>query len=115
MAGMRTIRGRGVDTLYLGRSMLFKIFLLVGVVIISAVFIWYTFRVIDTLQKDTRSQVERYVRLWQLAANSNMSGSELQFIFDEIIVKANFPVIVLNSDREPIHYRNVPGVLPGHD
>jgi len=56
--------------------------------------------------------VEKYVRLWQLAANSPDSGGELQFIFDEIIVKARFPIIVLNSDKEPVYWRNVPGIEP---
>ena len=102
-----------VDSLYIGKSTIFKIFLLGGVVIISAVFIWYTFDVIDALKKDTRSQVEKYVKLWQLAANSNLSGTELQFIFDEVIVKANFPIVVLDGNRIPIHSRNVEDVTPG--
>ena len=63
-------------------DLIFKIFLLGGVVVISALFIWYTFDVIDKLKEDTRSQVEKYVKLWQLAANSNLSSSELQFIFE---------------------------------
>jgi len=113
MAERKNSGRRTVDSLYLGKSTAFKIFLLVGVVILSAVFIWYTFSVIDQLKKDTRSQVEKYVRMWQLAANSNMSGSELQFIFEEIIAKANFPTIVLNGDREPIHFRNVDGTKQG--
>ena len=104
---------RTVDSLYIGKSTLFKIFLLGGVAIISVVFIWYTFNVIEKLKEDTRTQVEKYVRMWQLAANSNMSGAELQFIFDEIIVKANFPIIVLDTDRNPIHYRNIEDVTPG--
>ena len=102
-----------VDSLYIGKSTIFKIFLLVGVVIISALFIWYTFDVIDALKKDTRSQVEKVVKFWQLAVNSNLSGTELQFIFDEIIVKANFPIIVLDEDRNPIQFRNIKNVEQG--
>ena len=105
--------GRSIDSLYVGKSTLLKVFLLGGVALISVVFVWYTFRVIDQLQMDTRSQVERLVRLWQLTANSPTSGEELQFIFDEIIVKANYPIIVLDQDRAPLHWRNVDGVTPG--
>jgi signal transduction histidine kinase len=103
---------RTTTRLYIGASTVFKAFLLVGVAAISVVFIWYTFNVIGKLQTDTRSQVEKYVKLWQLAANSTMSGAELQFIFDEIIVKANFPIIVLDSDRQPLHWRNIEGIAP---
>jgi signal transduction histidine kinase len=106
---------RGPSDLYVGKSTLLKVFLVVGVVVISAVFIWYTFAVIDKLQTDTRDRVEKYVRLWQLAATSppqdeETSGRELQFIFDEIIVKAAFPLIVLNRDKEPVSWRNIAGV-----
>ena len=96
--------------LYVGKSTLFKSFLVVGVLAISALFIWHTLTVIDKLQQDTRDQVEKYVRLWQLAANSPDSGAELQFIFDEIIVKARFPIVVLDKNREPVSWRNISGI-----
>ncbi len=99
--------------LYVGKSTLLKVFLAAGVLAISALFIWHTFDVVDRLQIDTRDQVEKYVRLWQLAANAPASsgqGTELQFIFDEIIVKANFPIVVLDSDRQPVSWRNIPGI-----
>lgn len=101
----------GTSGLYIGKSTLVKLVLLAGVVAISAVFIWYNLNVIETLQKDTRDQVEKYVKLWQLAANSDTSGPELQFIFNEIIVKATFPIVVLDADRTPILWRNVPGIM----
>ncbi|MFQ6009345.1 MAG: hypothetical protein ACE5K8_10405 [Candidatus Zixiibacteriota bacterium] len=103
---------RRTARLYIGKSTVFKAFLLVGVIAVSAVFIWYTFNVIGKLQTDTRSQVDKYVKMWQLAANSPMSGAELQFVFDEIIVKANFPIIVLDAERQPIHWRNIAGIAP---
>ncbi|MBU8933729.1 MAG: HAMP domain-containing histidine kinase [candidate division Zixibacteria bacterium] len=101
-----------VDRLYIGKSTFFKVFLLLGVAIISVIFIWYTLEVIEQLKIGTRSQVDKYVKMWQMAANSPTSGQELQFIFDEIIVKADFPIIVLDGDNEPIHWRNIDGVSP---
>ncbi len=98
---------QSADRLYISKATIFKLFLLIGIAAISAIFVWYTFNVIEQLKEDTRSQVDKYVKMWQLAANSPTSGQELQFIFDEIIVKATFPIIVLNENREPIHWRNV--------
>ena len=46
------IKRKAVDSLYVGKSTIFKIFLLGGVAIISALFIWYTFDVIDELKED---------------------------------------------------------------
>ncbi len=97
--------------LYINKSTIFKLLLLIGIALISAIFVWYTFNVIDKLKVDMRSQVTKYVKMWQLAANSPSSDSkELQFIFDEIIVKATFPIVVLNQDHQPIHWRNIEGI-----
>jgi len=106
----KTKRRGLTDRLYVGPSTYFKGFLLGGVLIISMVFIWYTFDLIEQLKEGTRSQVEKYVKMWQMAASSSTSGEELQFIFDEVIVKADFPIIVLDAAREPIHWRNIEGV-----
>ena len=101
---------RGLSDLYLGRSALFKVFLVGGVLIISALFIWYTLSVVEQLQRDTRDQVDKYVRLWQLAANSPNSDDALPFIFDEIIVKARFPLVVLDAEKRPVSWRNIPAI-----
>lgn len=109
MAGNLRLLG-GTSDLYVGKSTFLKIFLLGGVALISAVFIFYTFSVIEKLQLDTRDQMEKYIKLWQLAANSPTSGDELQFIFNEIIVKAPFPIVVLDEHREPLYWRNIRGI-----
>lgn len=103
---------RSIDRLYIGKSTVFKSFLVIGVLVISAVFIWYTLDLINELKIDTRAHVEKYVKIWQMAANSPTSGRELQFVFDEIIVKATFPIAVLDADRKPVHWRNIEGVEP---
>lgn len=99
--------------LFINKATMFKVGLLVGVIIISAFFVWYTFTIIQTLQEDARSQVERYVQLWQLAVNSPQSGEDSEivaFIFNEIIVKASFPIVVLDEQQQPVHWRNIPNI-----
>ena len=98
---------RRIDALYIGKSTFLKVFLLGGVAVVSTIFIWYTFDVIGQLQTDTRAQAEKYVRLWQMAANAPATGEALPFVFEEIILKATLPIIVLDANRTPIHWRNV--------
>lgn len=100
------------DRLHIGKSTFFKVFLLAGVAAISGVFIWYTFQVIDELNKNTRSQIDKYVKLWQMVASSPTSSQETQFVFDEIIVKAEFPIIVLDEKGIPVHWRNIDDISP---
>ena len=116
MTALFKARPGRVSELYVGRSTLLKVFLIGGVLAISALFIWYTFDIVDELQNDTRTQVDKYVRLWQLAANLPTTGDEQQclfFIFDEIIVKAQFPIVVLDSDHEPVSWRNIADIPSG--
>jgi len=97
-------------SLSIGKVTIFKLFLLIGIVAISIVFIWYTLDVIKQLEEDARRMVTSYVKLWQLAASETTSGGEVQIIFEEVIKKANFPVIITDMYYEPSSWRNVPGV-----
>ena len=93
----------------IGKTTVFKLFLLIGIVVISIVFIWYSLDVMSQLKADAERMASSYVRLWQLAASENSSGGEVQVIFDEVIKKANFPVIIGSTDDEPVFWRNVAG------
>jgi len=97
--------------LSIGATTLFKLFLLIGIVVISIVFIWYTLDVINQLKNDAEQTVRSYVRLWQLAANENSTGGEIQVIFEEVIKKANFPVIIAGPDGQPVFWRNLNGII----
>ncbi len=94
-----------------GRTTIFKLFLLVGIVAISIVFTWYTLDVVKQLKADAQQMVTSYVRLWQLAANESSTGQEVQVIFEEIIKKANFPVVITGTDGEPAFWRNIDGIV----
>ena len=94
----------------IGKTTIFKLFLLVGIVVISIVFIWYSLDVMSQLKADAERMVTSYVKLWQLAASENSSGGEVQVIFDEVIKKANFPVIIGSVEGEPVFWRNVRGI-----
>ncbi len=82
-----------------------------GIVVISAVFTFYTLNVIGQLKADAQRSVRSYVRLWQLAASESTSGGEVQIIFDEVIKKANFPVVIADLDGNPVFWRNVEGLI----
>lgn len=97
--------------LAIGGTTLFKLFLLIGIVVISIVFIWYTLDVISQLKREGERTAASYVKLWQLAASENSTGGEVQVIFEEIIKKANFPVVIASADNEPIFWRNISGIV----
>ena len=97
--------------LAIGATTLFKLFLLAGIVLISIVFIWYTLDVIEQLKEDAEQMVRSYVNLWQKAASDSTSSGEVQIIFEEVIKKANFPVVIADPEGQPIFWRNVEGII----
>jgi len=94
----------------IGATTVFKLFLIVGLVILSIVFVYYTLDVIGQLKSDAERTANSYVKLWQLAASESTSGGEIQVIFEEVIKKANFPVVITGIDGQPLFWRNVPGI-----
>lgn len=105
------MKNRNDIKISVGRTTVFKLFLLVGIVAISILFTWYTLDVVRQLKADAEQMVTSYVRLWQLAANESSTGQEVQVIFEEVIKKANFPVIITGTDGEPAFWRNISGIV----
>lgn len=89
---------------YLIRSNLVTTFLAFGIVVVVFVFIFYNQTIIAGLENDAARVSRAYARLWQYAASEATSGSEINFIFEEIIKKANFPIIVTSLDGEPMYW-----------
>jgi len=75
-----------------------------GMVIVVSFFIYYNQTIISGLENDAARVSRAYARLWQYAASEATSGSEINFIFEEIIKKANFPIIVTSIEGEPMYW-----------
>lgn len=83
---------------------LFKSFILFGTVAIAALFVIYTQFLIDQLQDNVKRDVRMWAKLWELAGAEDASPRLNAVIFEEIIQKAYFPIIVTNADHEPVSW-----------
>lgn len=88
----------------------FKVFLLAGVGLIGAVFIYYTSDVINDIQHNEAEIAQTYTRIWQLVASDSISGPVTSVLFDEIILKSNFPIVVTDSIGNPLFWKELRGV-----
>ena len=68
------------------------------------IFLYYNQTIISGLQNDAARVSRAYARLWQYAASEATSGTEINFIFEEIIKKATFPIIVTSREGEPMYW-----------
>jgi signal transduction histidine kinase len=85
----------------------FKGFLVLGIVLIAAIFIYYTQDVIGKIKESSRQVLTTYARLWQQAASAPTTGAEIDVIFEEIIQKSDFPIVVTSAEGEPQAWRGV--------
>lgn len=94
--------------------MFFKLFLVAGMVLFVLSFVLYTQNIINGLKADAVRISRVYARLWQLAASDPSSGPEINVIFEEVIQKSNFPIIITDPDNNPQFWKEV-GVPAGAD
>jgi nitrogen-specific signal transduction histidine kinase len=106
---MRTFR---LSTGYAGSSFYFKAFLVFGIVLVGLVFTIYTQLIVSQLRREIAETSRVYARLWQFAASEAATGAEINVIFEEIIEKSNFPIIVTDPQGRPSSWREV-GVAHG--
>jgi signal transduction histidine kinase len=88
-------------------SLFFKLALLFGIIILSFVYVFYSQYVINRLKEDSKRVVTAYARLWSLVASEATTGAEIDLIFDEVIRKSNFPIIVTSADGQPQAWRGI--------
>jgi signal transduction histidine kinase len=109
-----TIRPTRTKSGFVSVSTLFKSFILFGTVAIAALFVIYTQFLIDQLQEYVKRDVRMWAKLWELAGAEESSPRLNAVIFEEIIQKAYFPIIVMTPDREPVLWARIEDV-PDND
>ena len=87
---------------YAEYSLFFKGFMVLGIIIVAFIFIYYTQYVINQLKEDADRVVNAYAKLWQLVASESTTGAEIDLIFEEVIRKSNFPIVVTDSEGKPL-------------
>lgn len=89
---------------------LFKGFIFFGTVAVAALFMVYTQFLIRGLQENVKRDVRMWAKLWELAGAEDSSPRVNAVVFDEIIQKAYFPIIVTDASRKPVLWARIPGV-----
>lgn len=80
--------------------------IVVAAVLVMGMYL-YTDYIEKELSKQNRRVLNAYARLWSLAATRGIGGQELNIIFEEIIQKSTFPMILTTSEGVPIRWRNL--------
>ncbi|MDX1699380.1 MAG: HAMP domain-containing sensor histidine kinase [Melioribacteraceae bacterium] len=82
-----------------------KLFLLILAIIITVGTFYYTQNLVNDLQNSEREIVELYAKSLEFIASSTSNSNEdFTFIFENIIKRINFPLILTDVDSNPISY-----------
>ena len=84
--------------------MRFKSFLFVIAIAIIGFLLVYTQNLVRTLRLEARQIMGFYAHFYARAADA-ATGAELNFIFEEIIKRTDFPIILSNADGDPIGWK----------
>lgn len=82
----------------------FKSFLFVIAIAIIGFLLFYTQQLVHTLRGEARQIMEFYAQFYARAAD-DATGDELNFIFEEIIKRTDFPIIQSDANGEPVGWK----------
>ncbi len=87
----------------------------VGVLIVAGL-LWYSQSLVRELQENERRLVDLYANMIATAA-SEVGGEEIGFVFDQVIQRIEFPVVITSREGQPVSWRNVelPPDLPAEE
>ncbi|MFQ6612177.1 MAG: PAS domain-containing sensor histidine kinase [Fidelibacterota bacterium] len=77
-----------------------------GIVLIAGLLV-YSQWIVARLRHDNREIVKLYAELIAKTVNEK-SDTNLNFVFDEIIKKVQFPIIYSDLNNQPLYWRNIP-------
>jgi len=87
---------------YVGYSAFFKIFLVFGMIAVISVFIYFSQTIVSGLRADAARVSQANARLIQYGASEATDPAVIDFIFENIISKVNFPIVVTDRNGTPV-------------
>ena len=84
----------------------FKGFLFVSAVAITMILLWYSQEIVNGLRWEARNILLFYAKLYARAINEE-NDSALNFIFEEIIKRTDFPIILAGPNGEPTAWKGI--------
>ncbi len=78
----------------------------VGLLIISG-FLWYTQQLVDVLKEKSTKELQFRIKVFESNINNPESEHDVGFFFNEVIKKADYPIIYTDIDGQPQSWVNI--------
>jgi len=86
---------------------------ILGLILVS-VFVIFTQNIVNNLREDNREIVRIYAEIVAGVVDEE-SNENLDFIFENIIQKVRFPLILSDGEKQPLSWRNLPKKISDKD
>lgn len=94
---------------YTGLPLAFKGLMIFGIVVIAGFLVYTTQKMVAELKASEARMANAYASQWKRAAESTDPG-EIGYLFDQIILRSDFPIVVADRDGNPLYWRGLKGV-----
>jgi hypothetical protein len=93
-------------------SLLIKFYFSAGTVVLFIFFLIYTNYVLRSFKKEAEVVPNLFARFFSYSTEDDWEGLLSQYIFEEVITEIDYPIILTDSRKEPLYWKNV-GVREG--
>lgn len=94
---------------YSGLPLAFKGLMILGLAAIAAILIYTTQTMVGKLKSSEARLANAYAGHWKRAAETS-DPAEIAYLFDQIISKGDFPIVVADPDDQPLYWRSLPNL-----
>jgi hypothetical protein len=94
---------------YSGLPLAFKGLMILGLAAIAAILIYSTQTMVGKLKASEARLANAYAGHWKRAAETS-DPAEIAYLFDQIISRGDFPIVVATPDSQPLYWRSLPDV-----
>ena len=84
----------------------FNLFLFTIAIILILVLLYYSQTIVHNLRDQSRTILEFYAQIHSRAAAENDS-TNINFLFENVIQKTNFPIINTDENKNPLYWENI--------
>jgi signal transduction histidine kinase len=94
---------------YTGLPLAFKGLMIIGIVVIAGFLVYTTQKMVGELKASEARMANAYASQWKRAAESTDPG-EIGYLFDQIILRSDFPIVVADREGRPLYWRGLKGI-----
>ncbi len=84
----------------------FSMFLFTVAIVLILVLLYYSQTIVHSLRAQSRTILEFYAQIHSRAAADNDS-TNINFLFENVIQKTNFPIINTDENKNPLYWENI--------